>query len=264
MPSARLRLLRLAAAAAALLAGGLAGCEAATSTDVPQGDAGADATGEAGGDAPAGSDGAADAVRPGTDGAAEGAADAEMDARERGDAADGGAPDGAGVDAASDTRGDDVVVDSAGFFDSAGDDGGVCNTLANPAPLVQQVNVATARPAGTGGSLVDGTYFKSADVIYTGPGGNSGLTGYTVRETLVVTNSSTGTALLTSTFVDTVTTTERLTMSPTVSAGPTTLVFVCPAYGPSATFFNMRVGDAGETLLDIAISTDRIETFTRQ
>jgi hypothetical protein len=248
---------RLAAIAMAVVAA-LAGCDSSTDTGAaPGGDGGPDATL----DAPPGSDGAGGSGDGATDGASPGDADLTKD----------GAPDatvdGSGAaDASIDAIGADVVVDGAGFLDAAGDDGGACNTLANPAPLVQQVDIATARPAATGGSLVDGMYLKSADAIYTGPGGATGLTGYTVHEALLITNSSTGTALLTSTFIDNAgtTTTERLTVSPTTSSGAMTLTFVCPPYGPSPTFFNMRTGDAGEIVLDIFISTDRIETFTRQ
>jgi hypothetical protein len=125
--------------------------------------------------------------------------------------------------------------------------------------------VTRTHAATTGGNVIDGMYFKSQDVVYTGAGGSAGATGYTVRESLVISSSSTGTALLTSVFADSNgTTTERLTLSPTTGTGATTLTFVCPAFGPSITFYNVRIGDVGQDLLDIYILTDRIETFTRQ
>lgn len=260
MPAARPLLRRLAPLAVAVLlpalgfASATAGCEVATTFDrslIDGGDA-------AGGDATL--------AAPTGDGATEGAVGTDSgDAAGTDTGTDGGAdaPSDGAVDAPADTNGEDVVVDGADFLDAA--EGGACNTLTNGAPQVQQVDVAAPRPAATGGSLVDGTYFKSADVVYTGSGGATGLTGYVVRETLAITNSSTGTALLTSTFIDgSGTTTERITVSPTTSGGATTLTFVCPAFGPSATFFNTRTGDAGQIELDIYISTDRIETFTRQ
>ncbi len=180
-----------------------------------------------------------------------------------GDAGDAG--DARVNDAGADARDTGTIVDGSGFFDASGDDAGTCNTIANPAPQVAQVDVATARPAATGGNIIDGTYYKSQDVNYTGAGGSAGLTGYVVRETLLVTNAATGTALLTSVFADNNgTTTERLTMSPTTGGGATILTFVCPAFGPSPTSYNVRVGAAGQVQLDIYISTDRIETFTRQ
>jgi hypothetical protein len=119
-----------------------------------------------------------------------------------------------------------------GFLDVAGD-GGTCNSLANPGQHVEQVDIGTARPAPTGGTMVDGAYVKTRDVIYTGPGGATGATGYFVREALTIVNSGTGQALAESTFTDNAgTTTERLTFSPTTGGGATTLTFVCPGYGP--------------------------------
>ncbi len=267
MSAVRPRLSRAFAAALATVAMA-AGCEVATKFDrdliadgADGGDASSDATldGPTGTDAPLGGDGPV-----GADSSADSSVDVAAGDSGKNDAGNDGAAEAAADGAPGDANGFDVVVDGSGFFDAAGD-GGACNTLVNGGAQVQQIDVASARPAATGGNIVDGTYFKTADVVYTGPGGGTGLTGYVVRETLLVTNSSTGTALLTSTFTDTSgTTTERITMTPTSGTGATTLTFVCPAYGPSPTFFNVRTGDAGQIELDIFITTDRIETFVRQ
>ena len=259
MPRARTLFLGLSGFAF-VLAGVVAGCDSASDAG-SSGDGGADGTL----DGPLGTDGAGSDGAIGSDGATlgDGASGSDADGTHDG-AVD--ATSDASADASVDALGIDVVVDSAGFLDSAPDDAGACNTLVNGATQVQQIDIATARPAATGGSIVDGLYFKTSDTVYTGVGGGTGPTGYFVRETLTITNASTGTALLTSTFlvngVDN--TTERITMSPTTSTGATTLIFVCPAYGPSPTFYNVRTGDAGQLELDIYISTDRIETFTRQ
>ncbi len=259
-------LLHGSAALAVALAGVLAGCELSTQFDrglIAVDDGGSDATL----DAPPGSDGAGNDAAGG-DGAGGDGAGGDGAGSDSATDADAGTKDAAtdgGADAPADANGFDVVVDGAGFLDGAGDDGGLCTTLANGAPQVQQVDVAAARPVATGGSFVDGTYFKTSDKVYTGAGGATGPTGYTVRETIAITNSSTGTALLLSTFIDNGgTTTERITVSPTTSGGAITLTFVCPAFGPSSTSFNTRTGDAGQIELDIYLSTDRIETFTRQ
>jgi hypothetical protein len=161
---------------------------------------------------------------------------------------------------------DGVARPDAASSEAAPDvDSGLCNNVANTAPSVAQMDVASARPAGTGGTILDGTYFKTGDAVYTGPGGASGSTGLGYRETLVVENASSGTALLSSVFVDSQTqavTTERLTLTPR-GAGSATLVFVCPAYGPQDVEYSVRVA-GGVVELDISIGTDRIETFTRQ
>lgn len=62
-----------------------------------------------------------------------------------------------------------------------------CNALANGAPLVTPAFVASALPAGSGGSIVDGTYFLTANRVYTGPGGTVGpMTGADVRTTYAI------------------------------------------------------------------------------
>jgi hypothetical protein len=188
---------------------------------------------------------------------------------------DGAAPnmDGAlpGTDAAMDAAGDagptDGGADTGAPSDAADDgaplDGGECTNITNVGALISQMDVATNRPAGSGGTLVDGTYTKSADTIYTGPGGATGMTGYQTRETLVVSNSASGTSSLLSVQdpVGSSTITERLTFQPT-GGGMGILDFVCPSYGPSTVGYSVRNGATVQ--LDIFIGNDRIETFTKQ
>ena len=64
-------------------------------------------------------------------------------------------------------------------------DGGACacNALVNSAPEVAPVYVPADLPVPAGGELSDGTYHVTANSIYTGPGGGSGPTGASIRNT---------------------------------------------------------------------------------
>src|SRR5262245_41165549 len=56
-------------------------------------------------------------------------------------------------------------------------DAATCNSLAQQAPTVDVVDVASDPPASKGGDIVDGLYFKTASVFYTGPAGHAGPNG---------------------------------------------------------------------------------------
>jgi hypothetical protein len=87
-------------------------------------------------------------------------------------------------------------VDGGGPIDSSADGGacvasyppadGGCNSLTNTAPPVNVISVPSAMPQAVGGSVVDGTYWKTASVVYTGSGGASGPTGKTEQTVLVL------------------------------------------------------------------------------
>ena len=46
--------------------------------------------------------------------------------------------------------------------------------------------MASELPVATGGTVVDGTYFLTANKVYSGPGGTSGPTGGSVRSTFSI------------------------------------------------------------------------------
>jgi hypothetical protein len=58
-----------------------------------------------------------------------------------------------------------------------------CNALVNAAPLVDPAYVASGVPAATGGTILDGTYFATANRVYTGVGGTAGPAGGPVKNT---------------------------------------------------------------------------------
>jgi hypothetical protein len=82
-------------------------------------------------------------------------------------------------------------LDTAPSFDTgpAIDVGpGACNDLANIGAVIDEVNVPVALPKLSGAtSIPSGTYVLTKNEHFTGPGGASGKTGKTLRETLVVT-----------------------------------------------------------------------------
>jgi hypothetical protein len=77
------------------------------------------------------------------------------------------------------STGDDAAPEgSAPAGDGGGDDGSaICNTLANSAPAVTLLQVASDPPAFQGGTVVDGTYTLTSETIYTGDGGATGAMG---------------------------------------------------------------------------------------
>jgi hypothetical protein len=165
----------------------------------------------------------------------------------------------------------DAGLDTRGFFDGDADDAGRCNEFSpRVAPDIEQTAIGTERPAATGGSLVDGLYFRTADTVYR-PGESGGPTGLRSREAIYVIDGASASPLLASSFVEYGTdetpdfdkpTTERATFVPG-AAGAATLTFICPDFGGIATFYSVRtVG--GKTVLAIYRDSDRIETFTRQ
>ena len=68
---------------------------------------------------------------------------------------------------------------------------GACSPLTcNPIPItglnVSETRVAASKPTPLGGTIADGIYDLSSYSLYTGPGGASGPTGFTLRCTMVI------------------------------------------------------------------------------
>src|ERR1019366_7009192 len=76
----------------------------------------------------------------------------------------------AGTDAAQDA-GHDAANDAATDAPQA------CNALVNGAPTIPIDQVASEPPLPQGGTVVDGTYWLTAVVIYTGASGPTGASG---------------------------------------------------------------------------------------
>lgn len=78
---------------------------------------------------------------------------------------------------------DAVVADGPVLSDT--DAATECNGLTNSGPLVVANQVAEDAPAPLGGTIVDGTYYLTASIVYTGPGGATGPIGSGGAETHV-------------------------------------------------------------------------------
>ncbi|MGZ3451403.1 MAG: hypothetical protein ACXVEF_17475 [Polyangiales bacterium] len=95
-------------------------------------------------------------VTPGTD-----SGESDTGGGDTGSAADTGSIE-------SDT-GDASLADSSDAgADSGALDGSVCPTFANTAPTITDVTSTATVPVGTGGSIVDGTYFMTSHTTYVG------------------------------------------------------------------------------------------------
>jgi hypothetical protein len=82
-------------------------------------------------------------------------------------------------------------------------DGAMCGTLANNATPVDERYVGDTLPLPLGGTIANGTYFLTAVNVYTGIGGNVGLTGRILTETTTFdTSTSTRTDVIQIDFSD--------------------------------------------------------------
>jgi hypothetical protein len=94
----------------------------------------------------------------------------------------------AGTEAGGSTE---ASAEAGSHAESGASDGAVvCNSLVNAAPVVEQVNVATAPPTPAGGPMPSGTYYLTAAKVYTGADGGAGPTGITDQYTAVITGTS--------------------------------------------------------------------------
>jgi hypothetical protein len=59
-----------------------------------------------------------------------------------------------------------------------------CTSLPQQAPIVDVMDVPMDPPTAKGGAIVDGVYWKTASIFYTGPNGHAGPNGTTERTTL--------------------------------------------------------------------------------
>jgi len=88
----------------------------------------------------------------------------------------------------SDAPADDVPADGNDRCSDAmpPSDASTCNSLVQDAPLVDVIDVAENPPPSKGGPITAGVYWKTASILYTGPGGHEGSTGMQERTKLRV------------------------------------------------------------------------------
>jgi hypothetical protein len=85
------------------------------------------------------------------------------------------------------------VTGATGAADAgaAGDAGAICNSVPNDAAVVAETVVAQDAPNATGGTIVDGTYFRITSTIYGGTSATPGPNGNTRKETWIVSGATT-------------------------------------------------------------------------
>jgi hypothetical protein len=103
-----------------------------------------------------------------------------------------GSSSGSGSDASTPTP-DAPDFPDASLPDALPEDvsAGSCNALADNAPRIDVTWDPDTVPTPNGGTILDGTYYETAFVIYTGAGGDAGVTGATHQFTAVVSQSGT-------------------------------------------------------------------------
>lgn len=109
---------------------------------------------------------------------------------------DGG--DGGSASDVGGSGGDLIASDVPIVVGPGADAGPVCtgNDVVNTAPVVAVIALPGDPPAPGGGALVDGRYYLTEALVYTGITGLIGPTGVVVSHTIVISFADTGTALL--------------------------------------------------------------------
>ena len=109
---------------------------------------------------------------------------------------DGGGPDHPGGTGGNVSgtggRGTGGVQGGTGGSSGTGGAAAPCNDLPNSAPVVTAMRLAQDSPiAPAGGDFVEGTYFLTSTIYYTGPGGSTVPPGYTAKVTAVISRGAT-------------------------------------------------------------------------
>lgn len=165
--------------------------------------------------------------------------------------------DGGGTAGASGAAGS-----SGGVGGSAGDSG-ECSTFANTSGVVELVEIAAALPEQTGGSITPGKYILTGYGRYTDPGGSSGPTGQTLKETLTLAATTLESVEAVGTVDGGVGADERNTYAYTTAGINLALAPACGPAPGQAVKYTAATSDAGITTLSIA-SGKLLIVFTQQ
>jgi hypothetical protein len=138
-----------------------------------------------------------------------------------------------------------------------------CNDLPNSAAVVTAMRLAQDSPlAPAGGDFVEGTYFLTSTIYYTGPGGSTVPPGYTAKVTAVI---SRGTTAGTFDYQDVQSINGAAATRDTLRVVPNGTSFVgahlCPTTGTLGGF-QYTVTTTGFILYSTVLGT--VDTYTRQ
>ncbi len=163
----------------------------------------------------------------------------------------GGATGTTGASGASGVGGATGTGGIAGASGSAGSSAGGCNSVVNSAPVVGEFQATANPPVPLGGTIVDGTYYLSESISYTGPNGASGPTGMTIQDTLVITNAASGIATVEEVTSSNAAPDERTSFTFTPVGTMATAAVTCPTpdslsfgYTATATTFMPILGNS--------------------
>ena len=173
---------------------------------------------------------------------------------------DGGAStDGGGADAGSDTTttGDTSGTDSSPTSDATdaladADEAGGCNTIDNAATKFTSTKSTAAMPTPAGGTIVDGTYFETAETAYeastAGPGGDHQETNVIAAGKLEVVKLGVTNPI------------DRTSWTFTTSGTTLTLTRTCPSAKTQPLGFTA----SGNTLMVFDSLAKTVKTYTKQ
>jgi hypothetical protein len=142
-----------------------------------------------------------------------------------------------------------------------------CETIAADGPAVMQTSGIGAGPSPMGGAPVDGTYVKTADVLYGSFAGAGGPTGTSSSATMKVDGSASGWPTVVWARADddgnghVTRESETFQLHPEGGANAT-YAYACPAYGTRTQGYTWRATD-GKTYYD-HFYAGRVETYEKQ
>jgi hypothetical protein len=137
----------------------------------------------------------------------------------------------------------------------------VCASIANLAPRIEEQLVAQTLPAGTGGTIRNGTYFQTKLETYTDPGGPAGPTGVFHQQTVLISGAASGTLTVRSVTVDRDAPAYHEIFSIAISGANMTANVECPLRTAPTTF---QFTANGDEFFIIIPELKMVETFTRQ
>ena len=184
----------------------------------------------------------------------------------------GGSAGGAGTGGSS-TGGTGGAAGAAGGGGSGGsqhadagtDAAAACNAINNGALLINEMNVATAAPTASGGTVQNGTYFQTLSSVYTGPGGTVGADGHTEQQTLVISGATASTATIQAVDSSDGKAAGRGTFTAAISGTSLVLTTTCPAGSQNPKVYDFSVSTDGTVFTLVHTGTQASsQTFTKQ
>jgi hypothetical protein len=150
-------------------------------------------------------------------------------------------------------------IPEAGIAEAgASGDAGLCNNVPEIGYRVTQMNVPSAPPAATGGTIVDGTYILTSFSIFTGQGGSSAPTGHWEQQEIVL--SGNGPVMQSANLTDSYPTWLHENFSFAPAGTNINVAQTCPTAGPPTAY----PYSASPTFLQIFVQSNALTTYGKQ